>query len=73
MKQGKHNLQHEAQPDNLPKESAARLLRTAASVLEAEAEFLLSERPTKLKREIMRRILAGAVADIENVRYSLKD
>lgn len=69
---GLHNTPHDAQPDNLAIERAAALLRTAANVLTAQASALL-ERSARRRREELRRVLAGVVADVETVRYSLKD
>lgn len=69
---GKHNEKHEAQPDNLAVSRAETLLRTAANVLQSQAGAL-NGRATKRTREAMRRILAGVVADVECVRYALKD
>jgi len=69
---GTHNDPHEAQPDNLHIDRAAALLRTAANVLTAQAAALL-EKSARRRREELRRVLAGVVADVETVRYSLKD
>jgi hypothetical protein len=63
---------HPAQPDNLAVDRAEALLRTAANVLQSQAN-VLHEKPTRRNREALRRVLAGVVADVEAVRYALKD
>jgi hypothetical protein len=69
---GTHNTEYPAQPDNLAVDRAAALLRTAANVLVAQAA-VMQEQATRRRREDVRRILAGVVADVETVRYALKD
>lgn len=69
----KHNVKaYEAQPENLSAERGATLLRTAANVLNTQADALTGT-PTRRAREEMRRILAGVVADCEVVRWALKE
>ena len=70
---GKHNVEYEAQPDNLAVSRAETLLRTAANVLQSQANVMQAEKATKRRREEVRRVLSGCVADIETVRYALKD
>lgn len=72
MKQGRHNAVYDAQDENLAVDRAATLLRTAAHVLQVQADALQGT-PTRCAREAMRQILAGVVADCEVVRWALKE
>jgi len=69
---GTFNTPHDAQPDNLAVARAATLLRTAANVLTSQAAAM-QEKSTRRRREELRRVLSGVVADVETVRYALKD
>jgi hypothetical protein len=63
---------HDAQPDNLANDRAVSLLRASARVLLVQADAL-NHKPTRRLREDMRRVLAGVVADVECIRYALKE
>jgi hypothetical protein len=53
---------------------AARLLRTCAGVLMAQAEQLdLHGSNTRARRVALKRILAGVIADVEAVRLAVRD
>ena len=71
---GKHNIvEYGAQDDNLAVSQAETLLRTAANVLQSQANVMQAEKATKRRREEVRRVLSGVVADVEKVRWALKD
>jgi hypothetical protein len=56
----------------LAHDRAVSLLRASARVLLVQAD-VLNQKPTRRLREDMRRVLAGVVADVEVIRYALKD
>ena len=63
---------HPAQDNNLEACTMLRLMRTAAHVLNVQADDAERHGPTRARRDAMRQVLAGVVADIEKVRYALK-
>lgn len=67
---------HPAQPSNVKTaedvDRVVKLLDESLSTLESTRLTFRSSRPTRAKKEAIRRHLAGVIGDLENIRWALK-
>ncbi len=63
---------HEAQPDNLPLHRMLMLLTGDVSILLQTHAAIGGKRPSRAAKDLVRRELAGVIADLETIRLGLK-